>query len=261
MTKTKELDYLYDLLEKSVISQYDAYIESMSDPIKDDLTTQSKFLSKDQLFENKKIELKKILNHANAESMRIKNAFETFAKYKKQFLGVSEIQKLNDEILEFSKSFLSSPPSKNPKVNEDSTVQDFLGVSDYVLYCFYTVGYNLLQTEHFGEAANIFFLLSMWNSLVKDHWMALGLAEQGGHRYEAALKAFAVASILGENDPRPHFHAVECYLELKDFKNAEAELSLAKSNIPRDDSHKWHTHLDKVETELNRKKIKITGVK
>jgi hypothetical protein len=45
--------------------------------------------------------------------------------------------------------------------------------------------------------------------------------------YMAALHAWSIVALLKEEDPRPHFHAAECFFSLNEKENALKALDLA----------------------------------
>ena len=61
---------------------------------------------------------------------------------------------------------------------------------------------------------------------VLDHYQArfligLGAAQQELGKYLEAINAFSIAALVDTNDPRPAFHAAECYLQLGQLAEAE----------------------------------------
>lgn len=249
---------IYDKIEKSLLSQLNDIIDNSSEDIKKDMLNEHSLLPKEQVFEIKKNELISLYQKVNAETSRFQDAIEVFSNCKERYLTISEMKQFDEEITKFSNKFLESLPLKDVPLTENTTIQSVLGISDYVLHCFYTVGYHLLEDKQYKLASNIFLMLSVLNPLVKDHWMALGMAEHEEKQYERALNAYAMACILDFQNPLPHFAAVNCYVALEDFDNADAELSLAQECIKNTDNPtEWAAYFESIDSELKRNKLKI----
>ena len=67
--------------------------------------------------------------------------------------------------------------------------------------------------------------------------MGLAACYQMQKDYQAALKAWAVASILSERDPLPHLHASECYLALGSEVEGKKAMDTCKSYLRANHSH------------------------
>ena len=53
----------------------------------------------------------------------------------------------------------------------------------------------------------------------------MGATLQMMKKYEDAANAYGFAAIMDCHDPRPSFHAAECYIALNDKEKAEAALN------------------------------------
>ena len=93
----------------------------------------------------------------------------------------------------------------------------------------YAHAYDIYQKKEYRSAVKLFSQLVVTNPFSLDYWKGLASAQQMAREYLAALHAWALTSILSENDPLPHMHAAECY-----FKTGESEEALKALDLALD---------------------------
>jgi len=91
----------------------------------------------------------------------------------------------------------------------------------------YALGFSLYGAGSFEEASDVFRILAAQRPLQYQHWFALASSLQESKNYERALDAWAMAAVLDENAPYPHFHAAECAFSLGQIEEARAALDAA----------------------------------
>lgn len=224
-------------LEESVIKQINAVLDNSSEQIKNQIDSENKLLSPELRFQRKKQEIIEFVKSFGKELGRLEYAMETFNTYKYNYLTEREVDKFDKEIEGFAERLLEFDANK-PLGN--LSFQEFFGISNFIPYCLYTVAYNLHEKELYAAAGNLFFYLTLINPYVKDHWKGLGIAEKKNRRYEAALSAFAMNTLLDLEDPSPHLFSAECYIALKDIENAKHELELAQKLLEDRPKTEWH---------------------
>jgi type III secretion system low calcium response chaperone LcrH/SycD len=104
-------------------------------------------------------------------------------------------------------------------------------LSDAEVESFYLSAYSHYNSGHWTEAADIFRLLCTRRPLDARFWFGLGAALQEGSSYFDALHAWAMAALLKQEDPYPHFHAAECYFSLGEYEDAAKSLKEAALKI------------------------------
>lgn len=110
-------------------------------------------------------------------------------------------------------------PGQRKKMNEEEIER------------FYAYGFAQYGTGNWGEAADVFRVLCTRRPLEARFWFALGATLQEAESYADALHAWAMAALLRDEDPFPHFHAAECYLSTKDKEEALLALKEAERRI------------------------------
>lgn len=106
-------------------------------------------------------------------------------------------------------------------------LHEIIGFSQEILQHFYAAAYRLYQTGKDSEAADAFFFLTALDPSVKVYWLGLGMAEQCLNRFEEALTAYAMASMIDVEDPLPYYHSGACYHAVRDLDNARKSLEMA----------------------------------
>ena len=120
-----------------------------------------------------------------------------------------------------------------PLLQEDPTKN----YSSEDLSVLYSVAYALYQGGDYEEAIRVFQRLASHESLSQRNWMGLGACWQMQKDYQEALKAWAMASILNEQDPIPHLHAAECYLALGNKVEGRKAMDACRSYLKAKHSH------------------------
>ncbi len=100
---------------------------------------------------------------------------------------------------------------------------------------FYTYGFSQYEGGNYKEAIEVFRILCTRGPRVSRFWFALGASLQQANQYEEALRAWAIAALLSPKDPMPHFHAAECYLSVKNLKDAFFALKETKVRTDQED--------------------------
>lgn len=121
---------------------------------------------------------------------------------------------------------LGAPSSGESKTYD--TFKQLLGISDATVSIFYKCGCHLFEQHHFQDAYNVFFVVVYLDHTLSNAWVALGLAAKRNGDIEAALKAFAQATLADARFALPQVYSAECYAETNDFSNAIASLELAQ---------------------------------
>lgn len=104
------------------------------------------------------------------------------------------------------------------------TLVDMGDIGPKELEAVYAMGHSLFGARKYDKAAALFRFLAMAEHNNPRWWFALGVTEQHGGRFEAAVNAFAMATLLDVEDPRPQAQAGYCLLALDKVKEARSAL-------------------------------------
>ncbi len=133
---------------------------------------------------------------------------------------------------------LRDPQALREYIEEGRTFQEIIGYAPETMEKFYRAGFILFSQKRFREASDVFIFLTTLNPYVHNYWIALGMSEQQNQEYEAALVAYAMASLTDVEDPIPHYHSSTCYMLLNDQDNAWNSLQLTLDAIGDKDQYK-----------------------
>lgn len=99
---------------------------------------------------------------------------------------------------------------------------------------FYAYAFAQYESGNWNEAADVFRVLCTRRPFESRFWFGLGATLQEAESYRDALQAWAMAALLNEKDPFPHFHAAECYFSMQDAEEAGKALFQAQRRMDPD---------------------------
>ena len=115
-----------------------------------------------------------------------------------------------------------------------ATVREIKGISDGEMEALYSLGYNFYRTGNLENAGKVFQFLVLYDHFNPRYWIAMGALCQTKKRYMEAITAYAYASFLDIRDPKPQYHAAECYLAAGDRANALSAIAALEEFAPKD---------------------------
>ncbi|MCR5413982.1 MAG: SycD/LcrH family type III secretion system chaperone [Kiritimatiellae bacterium] len=130
----------------------------------------------------------------------------------------------NDEIAEAARKFIAS----------EASLAELKGISHDELEAVYSLGFNYYRTGKYEEAAKLFKFLVLFDHLNAKYWMAIGAVQQVSKDYEGAVASYAYASFLDISNPKPQYHAAECFLAMGDKVNARSAIDALEMYSPKD---------------------------
>lgn len=122
-----------------------------------------------------------------------------------------------------------------------ATLKDIKGLTEEQMEAIYTMGCNFYKTGRLDEAETIFKSLVLLNHLSQKYWIGMGAVHQVKRNFEQAHVAYEYAALLDISNPKPIYHAAECYLALGSIQDAEATLdALEQQCEPTSDVNKLY---------------------
>ena len=101
----------------------------------------------------------------------------------------------------------------------------------------YHMAYGLYQQRRFSEAVKLFQYFAIHEHTDRRFWMGWAACLQKLKKYEPAIKAYSVATMLDVGQPDGPFHAAECYIAMKDWDNAKQSLETVLTVAEGEDAH------------------------
>lgn len=118
-------------------------------------------------------------------------------------------------------------------IEENATLGELKGISPAELEAVYSLGFNYYRTGKYEEAYKIFQFLVLFDHTNAKYWLAVGAVQQVLRDFKAAVASYAYASFLDLHNPKPQFHAAECFLAMGDRENAASSLAALEEFCPR----------------------------
>ena len=115
-----------------------------------------------------------------------------------------------------------------------TTVRELKGITDAEMEAVYSLGFNFYRTGNIENAEKVFKFLVLFDHFNPKYWIGMGAVLQVKKQYHGAITAYAYASFLDIHDPKPQYHAAECYLALSDRPNALSALAALEQFAPTD---------------------------
>jgi len=105
--------------------------------------------------------------------------------------------------------------------------QGLLGMSDAMVEGLYSQAYRLYNTGKYKDASQLFRTLTMINSMEPKYSMGLAACFHMMKEYDNAVSMYALCGIIDPENPIPHYHASDCYIQMKDPISAIIALEMA----------------------------------
>ena len=106
--------------------------------------------------------------------------------------------------------------------------KELLGLNDAMIEGIYGQAYRLYNTGKYREAGQLFRLLVMLSSTEAKYAMGLAACLHMIKDFKAAVEAYMLCSVIDSTSPIPHYHASDCYIQMKDRLSAIISLEMAK---------------------------------
>ena len=120
------------------------------------------------------------------------------------------------------------------KFMNGSTIKELKGITNDELEAVYSLAFNYYRSGRFDEAEKLFNFLALFDHLNAKYWMGVGAVRQMKKDFAGAVQAYGYASFLDLGNPKPQYHAAECFLAVGDRRNAASALEALYAYCPKD---------------------------
>ena len=107
---------------------------------------------------------------------------------------------------------------------EGGTLKSFVKLSDTELEAIYAVAHNQFAAHKYAQAIDLFKFLCLYDHTQPRWFYGLGVVRQHAGDYAGAVEAFAMATLLDVDDPRPQAQAGYCLLAQERWPEAQSAL-------------------------------------
>ena len=115
---------------------------------------------------------------------------------------------------------------------EGATMKELKGISNDEMEAVYSLAFNFYRTGKYDDAEKLFNFLALFDHLNAKFWFGVGAVRQAKKNYKMAVEAYAFASFLDITNPKPQYHAAECFLAMGDKRNAASCLEALNAYCP-----------------------------
>lgn len=102
-----------------------------------------------------------------------------------------------------------------------------LGFSKERIDATYSQAYRLYNTGKYADASYLFRLLVFLNPTDPKYYLGLAACFHMLKEYSAAAQVYMACAVIDIDSPIPHFHASDCYIQMRDRASALLVLELA----------------------------------
>ena len=117
-------------------------------------------------------------------------------------------------------------------VKDNATLKQVKGVTNGELEAVYSLAFGYYRTGKYDEALKLFQFLVLFDHLNAKFWFGLGATQQAVKDYQGAVASYGYCSFLNLENPKPQFHAAECFLAIGDKRNAASALEALNEYCP-----------------------------
>ena len=115
----------------------------------------------------------------------------------------------------------------NKMLKQGVLPKDAMGVSDSYLENVYAQAYRLYNTGKYVEATHLFRILIMLNAMEPKYMLGLAACFHMLKEYHNAIQTYTMCTALDPQNPVPHYHTSDCFIQMKDYLSAMVCLELA----------------------------------
>ena len=117
-------------------------------------------------------------------------------------------------------------------VKDNATLKQVKGVTNGELEAVYSLAFGYYRTGKYDEALKLFQFLVLFDHLNAKFWFGLGATQQAVKDYQGAVASYGYCSFLNLENPKPQYHAAECFLAIGDKRNAASSLEALNEYCP-----------------------------
>ncbi|PWU07405.1 MAG: CesD/SycD/LcrH family type III secretion system chaperone [Verrucomicrobia bacterium] len=122
----------------------------------------------------------------------------------------------------------------NDYLLNQKTFKDIQGITDKEMESIYATAYNFYTHGKLDRAKDIFSALCQMDPYQAKYWLGLGATRQMQEKYEKAVEAYGMATLMDIKNPLPSFYAAHCLMKLNDHDRTisalETVIEVCKSN-------------------------------
>jgi len=112
-------------------------------------------------------------------------------------------------------------------LKQGMTPKDAIGLTSGYLENVYAQAYRLYNTGKYAEATHLFRILIMLNAMEPKYMLGLAACFHMLKEYFNAIQTYTMCSALDPQNPIPHYHSSDCFIQMKEYLSAMICLEMA----------------------------------
>ena len=117
-------------------------------------------------------------------------------------------------------------------IKDGATLKEVRGITNDELEAVYSLGFGYYNTGKFDDAQKLFEFLVLFDHLNAKYWFALGAVQQAKKMFDKAVSSYGYSSFLDLENPKPQYHAAECFIAMGDKGNAASAIMALEHYCP-----------------------------
>ena len=114
----------------------------------------------------------------------------------------------------------------NKMMKQGMSPKEAMNISPGYLENIYAQAYRLYNTGKYAEAAHLFRILIMFNAMEAKYMLGLAACFHMLKEYVNAIQTYTMCSALDPQNPIPHYHSSDCFIQMKEYISAMLCLEL-----------------------------------
>ena len=114
----------------------------------------------------------------------------------------------------------------NKMFKQGMSPKDAMGVNNAILENIYAQAYRLYNTGKYVEASHLFRILIMMNAMESKYLLGLAACFHMLKEYMNAVQTYTMCVAIDPENPIPHYHSSDCFIQMKDYLSAMVCLEL-----------------------------------
>lgn len=142
-------------------------------------------------------------------------------------------------------------------LNQSAVPKNLIGVNNQVAEGMYAQAYRFYNTGKYEEACHLFRLLIMLDSTEPKYTMGLAACFHMMKNYRAAVEMYTLCAIVDPQNPVPHYHSSDCFIQMADKASALVALQMALKRTKG--KPEYQTMRDRIKMSISSLKKELYG--
>jgi tetratricopeptide (TPR) repeat protein len=173
-------------------------------------------------------------------------------------LGKEEPELYSEKMVEQLDLMMQGLSSMGDNTAEVRPPREKCGLTTETMQSFNRAVSFLYDSKNYEKSSAVYFFLTFLDPNELAYWIGYGNSEFFLRRYQKALEAYHIASLVDPADPHCHFYSAHCHHELNDLKGAIDSCDKAINAL--NSSHEKIPHTNEWMNQAQQLKVFFEGI-